>query len=156
MAVQQLAEGAKKTMTLHLPSNPITACILGACFLLALAPTEAYAEILEGQAYAIADKAIVKYRVHVPPWISKLEKGLEDWHVTRASWENRLRLVSKGQSEAIEARIGKIENAIKGKDVWLVVYRYPEHSAQRIHHTHAIVFLDSKTGHVLEIIHREE
>jgi predicted GH43/DUF377 family glycosyl hydrolase len=124
--------------------------------LLAWHPTEAFAEILEGQAYAIADKAIVKYRVHVPPWVSKLEKDLEDWHRTRASWERRIRVVGKAQSEAIEARIGKIENAIKGKDVWLVVYRYPEHSAQRTLHTHAIVFLDSKTGDVLEIIHREE
>ena len=143
-------------MTLHLPSNPITAFILGACFLLAFAPTEAFAEILEKQAYAIADKAIVKYRVHVPPWASKVEKDLADWHRTRASWEKRLRLVGKGHAEAITARIGKIENAIKGKDVWLVVYRYPEHSAQRSHFTHAIVFLDSKTGDVLEIIHREE
>ena len=143
-------------MTLHLPSNPITAFILGTCFLLALAPTEAFAEILEGQAYAIADKAIVKYRVHVPPWVSKVEKDLEDWHRTRASWEQRIRVVGKGESEAIKARIGKIENAIKGKDVWLVIYRYPEHSAQRILHTHAIVFLDSKTGDVLDIIHREE
>jgi len=143
-------------MTIHSPSNPITALTLGACLLLAWDPTEAFAEILEGQAYAIADKAIVKYRVHVPPWVSKLEKDVEDWHRTRASWERRIRLVGKGQSEAITAHIGKIENAIKGKDVWLVVYRYPEHSAERILHTHAIVFLDSKTGDVLEIIHREE
>jgi hypothetical protein len=143
-------------MTLHLPSNPITAFILGACLLFALAPTEAFSEILEGQAYAIADKAMVKYRVHVPPWASKVEKDLEGWHVTRSSWERRLRLVGKGHAEAITARIGKIENAIKGKDVWLVVYRYPEHSAQMIRHTLAIVFLDSKTGDVLEIIHREE
>jgi len=143
-------------MTLHLPSNPITTFILGACFLLALAPTKAFAEILEGQAYAIADKAIVRHGVHVPPWVSKLEKDLEDWHRTRASWEKRLRLESKGRSEAIEARIGKIENAIKGKDVWLVVYRYPEHSAQRISQTHATVILDSKTGDVLEIIHPGE
>jgi len=143
-------------MTLHLPSNLITAVTLGACFLLAWDSTEAFAEILEGQAYAIADKAIVKYRIHVPPWVSKVEKDLEDWYRTRASWEKRIRVVGKGQSEAIKARIGKIENAIKGKDVWLVVYRYPEHSAQRISHTHAIVFLDSKTGDVLEIIHREE
>ena len=143
-------------MTLHLPSNPITGFTLGACLLFAWDPTEAFAEILEGQAYAVADKAMVKYRVHVPPWVSKVEKDLEDWHLTRASWEKRIRVVGKGQSEAIKARIGKIENAIKGKDVWLVVYRYPEHSAQRILHTHAIVFLDSKTGDVLEIMHREE
>jgi len=143
-------------MILHLPSNPITAFTLGACFLLAWDPTEAFAEILDGQAYAIADKAIVKYRVHVPPWVSKVEKDLEDWHRTRASWEKRIRVVGKGQYQAIQARIGKIENAIKGKDVWLVIYRYPEHSAQRTLHTHAIVFLDSKTGDVLEIMHREE
>ena len=145
------------TMTLHLPSNPIiTAFILGAYFLLAWAPTGAFAEILEGQAYAIADKTIAKYGVHVPPWRSKVEKDLQEWYLTRASWEKRLRLVGKGHSEAIKARIGKIENAIKGKDVWLIVYRYPEHSAQRILHTHAIVFLDSQNGDVLDIIHREE
>jgi hypothetical protein len=118
-------------------------------------PTEAFAEILEGQAYAIADKAIAKYHVHAPPWVSMLEKNLEDWHRTRASLERRIRVVGKAESEAIDARIGKIENAIKGKYVWLVVYRYPEHSAQRNLHTHAIVFLDSKNGDVLEIIHRE-
>jgi hypothetical protein len=143
-------------MTLHLPSNPITAFTLGACFLLAWDPTEAFAEILEGQAYAIADKAMVRHGVHVPPWVSKVEKDLEDWHLTRASWEKRIRAVDKGSSEAIEVRIGKIENAIKGKAVWLVVYRYPEHPAQRILLTHAIVFLDSKTGDVLEIIHPGE
>lgn len=124
--------------------------------MLAWASTEAFAEIPEWQAVAIADKAIVRYRVQVPPWVSKVEKNLQDWYHTRASWEKRIRMVGKGHSEAIKARIGKIENAIKGKDVWLAVYRYPEHSAQRIHHTHAIVFLDSKTGDVLEIIHREE
>ena len=119
-------------------------------------PTEAFAEILEKQAYAIADKAMVKHRVHAPPWVSKVEKDLEDWHRTRASWEKRIRVVGKSQFEAIQARIGKIEYAIKGKDVWLVIYRYPEHSAQITLHTHAIVFLDSQTGDVLEIIHREE
>ena len=143
-------------MTLHLPSNSITACILGACFLLALALTEAFAEILEGHAYTIADKTIVRHGVHVPPWVSKVEKDLKDWHRTRASWEKRLKLVGKGQSEAITARIGQIEKAIKGKDVWLVVYRYPAHPAQRSLLTHAIVFLDSKTGDVLEIIHPGE
>ena len=143
-------------MTLHLPSNPITAFTLGACFLLAWHPTEAFAEILEKQAYAIADKAIVKYHVHVPPWVSKVEKDLKDWHLTLASWEKRIRLVGKGQTEAIKARIGKIENAINGKDVWLVVYRYPDHGAQRTLRTHAIVFLNAKTGDVLEIIHPDE
>ena len=144
------------TLTLHLPSNPITGFILGACFLLAWAPTGAFAEILEAQAYAIANKAMVKYRVHVPPWASKVEKDLQEWYLTRSSWERRLRLVGKDHSEAIKARIGKIENAIKGKDVWSIVYRYPGHSAQRTVHTHAIVFLDSRNGDVLEIIHREE
>ena len=143
-------------MTLHLPSNPITAFTLGACVLLAWDPTEALAKIPEWQAVAIADKAIVRHGVHVPPWVSKLEKDLEDWHRTRASWEKRLRVAAKGPSEVIEARIEKIEKAIKGKDVWLVVYRYPVHPAQRVLLTHAIVFLDSKTGDVLEIIHPGE
>jgi predicted GH43/DUF377 family glycosyl hydrolase len=143
-------------MPLHFSSNPVTAFTLGACLLFAWDPTEAFAEILEKQAYAIADKAMVKHRVHAPPWVSKVEKDLEDWHRTRASWEKRIRVVGKSQFEAIQARIGKIEYAIKGKDVWLVIYRYPEHSAQRTLHTHAIVFLDSQTGDVLEIIHREE
>ena len=143
-------------MTLHLPSNPIVAFTLAACFLLAWDPPKSFAEIREWQAVDIADKAMDRHGVHVPPWVSKVEKDLEDWHRTRASWEKNIRVVGKGQSEAIKARIGKIENALKGKDVWLVVYRYPEHSAQRISHTHAIVFLDSKTGDVLEIIHREE
>src|ERR1051325_46798 len=137
-------------MILRLPSNPITAVTLGACFLFAWEPTEAFAEILERQAYAIADKAIVKHRIHVPPWVSKVEKDLEDWHRTRASWEKQLRVAPKARSEAIEARIGAIEQAIKGKDVWLVVYRYPLHPAQRTLLTHAIVFLDSKTGEGLE------
>ena len=85
-----------------------------------------------------------------------MEKNLADWYLTRASWEKRIRAASKGRSEEITARIGEIENALKGKDVWLVVYRYPVHPAQRILHTHAIVFLDSKTGDVLEIIYSEE
>ena len=143
-------------MTLHSPSNPITAITLGALLVLAWARTEAFAEIPEWQAVAIADKAIVRYRVQVPPWVSKVEKNLEDWHLTRASWEKRIRAASKDRSKDIKARIGEIENAIKGKDVWLVVYRYPVHPAQRILHTHAIVFLDSKTGDVLEIIYSEE
>ena len=143
-------------MTLHSPSNPITAITLGALLVLAWARIEAFAEIPEWQAVAIADKAIVRYRVQVPPWVSKVEKNLEDWHLTRASWEKRIRAATKGRSKDIKARIGEIENAIKGKDVWLVVYRYPVHPAQRILHTHAIVFLDSKTGDVLEIIYSEE
>jgi hypothetical protein len=143
-------------MTLHLPSNPLTALILGACFLLALTPTEAFAQISTEQALAIADKAIVRHGVHVPPWVSKVDKVLEDWHLTRASWVKQLRLATKGRSEVIEARIREIENAIKGKNVWLVVYRYPVHPAQRVLLTHAIVFLDSKTGDVLELIHPGE
>jgi len=143
-------------MILHSPSNPITAITLGALLVLAWARTEAFAEIPEWQAVAIADKAIVRYRVQVPPWVSKVEKNLEDWDLTRASWEKRIRAATKDRSKDIKARIGEIENAIKGKDVWLVVYRYPVHPAQRILHTHAIVFLDSKTGDVLEIIYSEE
>jgi hypothetical protein len=129
---------------------------LGAFLVLAWARTEAFAEIPVWQAVAIADKAIVRYRVQVPPWVSKVDKNLEDWDLTRASWEKRIRAAGKGRSEDIKARIREIENAIKGKDVWLVVYRYPVHPAQRILHTQAIVFLDSKTGDVLEIIHPEE
>jgi hypothetical protein len=143
-------------MSLHLPSNPITAFTLGACLLLAWDPTEAFAEISIEQALAIADKAIVRYRVHVPPWVSKVDKNLKDWDLTRASWEKRIIAEGKGPSKYIKAHIGEIENAINGKDVWLVVYRYPVHPAQRILYTHAIVFLDSKTGDVLEIIHPEE
>jgi len=119
-------------------------------------PTEAFAKIPEWQASAIADKAMVRHGVHVPPWVSKVEKDLQDWHLTRASWEKRVRVVAKGESEAIETRIGEIEKAIRGKDVWLVVYRYPVHPAQRTLLTHAIVFLDSETGEVLEIIHPGE
>jgi hypothetical protein len=85
-----------------------------------------------------------------------VDKNLEDWNLTRASWEKRIRAASKGRSEDIKARMREIENAIQGKEVWLIVYRYPVHPAQRILHTHAIVFLDSKTGDVLEIIHPEE
>jgi hypothetical protein len=143
-------------MTLHSPSNPITAITLGAFLVIACARTEAFAEIPEWQAVSIADKAIARYQVYVPPWVSKVEKNLADWYLTRASWEKRIKAASKGRSEEIKARIGEIENALKGKDVWLVVYRYPVHPAQRILHTHAIVFLDSKTGDVLEIIYSEE
>jgi hypothetical protein len=129
---------------------------LAACFLLAWDPPKSFAEIREWQAVDIADKAMDRHGVHVPPWVSKVEKDLEDWHRTRASWEKQLRVAPKARSEAIEARIGAIEQAIKGKDVWLVVYRYPLHPAQRTLLTHAIVFLDSKTGEVLEIIHPGE
>jgi hypothetical protein len=149
-------KGANQTMILHLPSNPITGFTLGACLLFAWDPTEAFADISVGQALAIADKAIVRHGVHVPPWVSKVDKVLEDWHLTRASWEKRIRVAAKGRSEEIEARIVEIEKAIKGKDVWLVVYRYPANPAQRVLLTHAIVFLDSKTGDVLEIIHPGE
>src|ERR1044072_4208956 len=117
-------------MTLHLPSNPIVAFTLAACFLLAWDPPKSFAEIREWQAVDIADKAMDRHGVHVPPWASKGGKDLEGRHRARASCEERLRVAPKARSEAIEARIGVIEQAIKGKDVWLVVYRYPEHSAQ--------------------------
>jgi hypothetical protein len=143
-------------MPLHFSSNPVTAFTLGACLLFAWDPTEAFAEIPEWQAVAIADKAIDRYRVHVPPWVLKVERDLKDWHLTRASWEKQIRVVAKGRSEVIKGRIGEIEEAIKGKNVWLVVYRYPVHPAQRVLYTHAIVFLDAKTGDVLEIIRPEE
>ena len=130
--------------------------VLGSYLLLGWSSTEAFAEIPEWQAVDIADKAIVKYRIQVPPWVSKVEKNLEDWYLTRASWEKRIRTAGKGRSEEIKARIGEIENAIRGKVVWLVVYRYPVHPAQRILHTHATVFLDAKTGDVLGITYPEE
>ena len=66
-------------------------------------------------------------------------------------------LAHRGGSEAlIPARIEEIENAIKGKEVWLVVYRAVVPPGQKVFHTHAIVFLDAKTGDVLPIKHQEE
>jgi hypothetical protein len=119
-------------------------------------PTKALAAITDQQASAIADKAILKFGIGPPYWTSQLEKSPDDWYRTRASWEKWLSTQGMERSADTKARIEEIENAIKGKEVWLVVYRAVVPPGQKVFHTHAIVFLDAKTGDVLPIKHQEE
>ena len=136
--------------------NHFITIALAICLLLVWSSTEALAEISDEQALAIADKAIAKFRIGAPYWTSQLDKNLEDWHKTRASWEKWFSTQGKGRTADTKARIDEIENAIKGKEVWLVVYRAVVPQGRKVFHTHAIVFLDAKTGDVLDIKHQEE
>jgi len=119
-------------------------------------PTKALAAITDQQALAIADKAILKFGIGPPYWTSQLEKSLDDWYRTRASWEKWFIRQPKERTAETKARIDEIESAIGGKEVWLVVYRAAVSPGQWVFHTHAIVFLDAKTGNVLNIINQEE
>lgn len=143
-----------KSLSQPRPNHFITTA-LGIFCLLSLS-TQALAEITDKQALAIADKAVLKFGIGAPYWTSQLEKTLDDWYRTRASWEKWFRTQGKERTDDAKARIAEIEDALEGKKVWSVVYRAVVPPGQLIFHTHAIVFLDANTGDVLEIINQEE
>jgi hypothetical protein len=89
--------------------------------LFAWSPTKALAEISDEQALSIADKAIAKFDVDVPPgypdWIRILKAGTKLVPPGRNGSEEKVKEVLPDT----KARIGEIEGAIQGKQVWLVV-----------------------------------
>jgi hypothetical protein len=132
--------------------------LCGLSFHLILAGTavHASAEISDQQALDSANKEIVKFHVNPPHWDMHIDKTLQDWRITRDSWENWVNTVAKGRAADTYARIAEIEAAIKGKEVWLVVYKKLVPPGVRVFHTHAVVFLDATSGEVLAIINPEE
>jgi hypothetical protein len=116
----------------------------------------ASAEISDNQALELANKEIVKFYVDLQQWDAHIDKTLQDWRLTRDSWENWVKSFAKGRAAETNARIAEIEAAIKGKEVWLVVYNRKVPPGMRIRHTHAIIFLNAENGEVLAVINQEE
>ena len=119
-------------------------------------PSCAIAELSDQQAIAIANKEMAKFDVDPAGWVIRLDKDSHDWQRTRESWERWIETAGKGRAADTKARIGVIEGAMKGKDIWLVVYNRAIPPGKHVLHNHAIVFLDSRTGKVLSVINPEE
>ncbi len=132
-------------------------CILSTIFfMLAGGPLRASGEISDQQALELANKEIVKFYVDPKHWDVHIDKTLQDWKLTRDSWEKWVNTLATGMAAETRARIAEIETAIKGKAVWLVVYNLKVPPGKRILHAHAIVFLDAETGEVLAVVNPEE
>lgn len=116
-------------------------------------PACAIEKLSDEQAIAIANKEIAKFNVDPSGWKVSLDKSGDEWVRKRRSWEDYLKSTSVTWPRD---RIAEIEMAMKGKDIWLVVYDRLVPPGKRILHTHAIVFLDSKAGNILAVINPEE
>ena len=119
-------------------------------------PACAIAELSDQQAIVIANKEMAKFDVDPARWDVRLEKDRHDWQQTRESWEKWIATEARGRTADTRARIEEIETAMKRKEVWLVVYNRKVPPGQRVRHSHAIVFLDAKTGNILAVINPEE
>jgi hypothetical protein len=127
--------------------------LIASSLLIILTPYVAHAALSEEQAIALANKELVKWRVHLPSWTVELQKSRTEWERKRSSWEE---YTIKTNSTWPKARIAEIEKAMTGKEVWSVVYNRKVPPDAKVFHTHAIVFLDATTGEVLAVINPEE
>lgn len=120
------------------------------------APYVAQAALSEEKAIELANKEIVKWGVTLSGWESSLDKNRRDWQLTRESWEKWVATVGKGRAIETNARIAELENSMKGREVWSVVYNRKVPPGTKVFHTHAIVFLDATTGDVIAVVNPEE
>ncbi len=130
--------------------------LMAGVLLIVQAPYLAYAALAEEQAIALANKEIVKWGVALSDWESMIDKDRRDWQLTRESWEQWVKTVGKGRVAETNARIAEIENSLKGREVWSVVYNRKVPPGTKVFHTHAIVFLDATTGDVIAVVNPEE
>jgi hypothetical protein len=131
-------------------------CLLSMVMVLACSPLRALGEISESQAIELANKEVEKYYINPAQWHIRAEKDRREWQATREAWEHWVATVARGGVAVYNARIAKIENAIKGREVWFVTYKRIIPPGQVPHHSEAIVFLDAQTGQILDVKNQEE
>lgn len=129
---------------------------LASALLIILVPYVAHAALSEEQAIVLANKEIVKWGVTLTGWESIVDKDRRDWQLTRESWEEWVKTIGKGRTEETNARIAEIENSMKGREVWSVVYNRKIPPGAKVFHTHAIVFIDATTGEIIAVVNPEE
>jgi len=142
---------SERRMIMNLKLFCLLSMVVCAC-----TPLHAVGEISESQAIELANKEAEKYHIHPAQWTIRAEKDPREWHVARKDWEHWVATVARGEAAHTNARIAKIENAIKGREVWFVTYKRIIPPGQVPHHSEAIVFLDAQTGTILDVINPEE
>jgi hypothetical protein len=127
--------------------------LIASALLIVTAIHVVHAALSEEQAIALANKALVKWGVDSPSWTVELQKSRTEWEKKRKSWEE---YTKNTNSTWPKARIAEIDEALKGKEIWSVVYNRNTPPGVKAFHPHAIVFLDTTTGEVLAVINPEE